>query len=184
MIEKLTNNIYKLNVDSNVYLIKNQNTIIDTGPPNYKDEVKQELSKIIDLKKIKKVIFTHLHYDHAGNFDLFPNAEFYASKQEIEDFKKHKISTLLNPVLAIKFKVNLKPLKELQGFRIISTPGHTKGSFCLFYVKEKLLFSGDTLFNNGIGRTDLPTSEESKMEDSLNKLKKLNYKTLCPGHDY
>jgi hydroxyacylglutathione hydrolase len=184
MIEKITNDIYKLNVDSNVYLIKNQNIIIDTGPKNYKDEVKQELSKITDLKKIKKVIFTHLHADHMGNFDLFPNAEFFTSKQEIEDFKKNKIGAILDPLLAVKFKVNLKPLKELQGFKVINTPGHTKGSICLFYEKEKLLFSGDTLFNNGIGRTDLPTSEESKMEDSLNKLKKLDYKLLCPGHDY
>ena len=46
------------------------------------------------------------------------------------------------------------------------------------------LFSGDTIFHNGIGRTDLPNSQPEKMAESLEKIKKLNIKTLCPGHNY
>ena len=69
--------------------------------------------------------------------------------------------------------------------QIIKTPGHTKGSICFYHEKEKILFSGDTLFFNGnIGRTDLPTSAPEKMADSLAKLKRFQVDTLCPGHDY
>ena len=89
-MEKLAENIYKLNVDSNIYFLDlDEKLIIDAGPRNYKEIVKKELSKLVFLDKIQKVIFTHLHYDHIGNFDLFPNAEFFALEEEIEYFKKH-----------------------------------------------------------------------------------------------
>ena len=84
----------------------------------------------------------------------------------------------------MKFKVKLSPLKDLLGLKIIKTPGHTKGSICLYYQKEKILFSGDTLFYNGFGRIDFPFSDPGKMEESLEKLKKIKYKILAPGHDY
>lgn len=183
MIKKIIDNIWKLNVNSNVYLIKDEAAVIDTGPKSYRKEVEDELSNIIDLDKIKKVIFTHLHMDHIGNFDLFPKAEFFASEQEIIDFKKYKVGAVLDPLLAFRFKVKLKAIKDFNEFKVINTPGHTRGSICLFYKKE-ILFTGDTLFYNGIGRTDLPTSDESRMQESLEKLKKIKYKMLCPGHDY
>ncbi|GAF86207.1 unnamed protein product, partial [marine sediment metagenome] len=179
-MEEIAKNVLKLNVDSNVYLV-DKSMIIDTGPSSYKGIVRKELSKVVSLNKIKKVIFTHLHADHIGNFDLFPKAEFYASKEAIEDFNKMPIRTVLDPLLANKFKVKLRALEILEGFEIIKTPGHTRGSFCLFYKKEKVLFSGDTLFfNDNFGRIDLFTSVADKMDESLNKLKKLDYKVLAP----
>ena len=55
MIEKISNSVYKLNVDSNVYLLDlAEKIIIDTGPPNYKDVVKKSLSEVINLDKITK----------------------------------------------------------------------------------------------------------------------------------
>jgi len=185
-MEKLAENIWKLNVDSNVYFLDlKEKIIIDTGPKMYKLVIKEELEKHIDLKKINKVIFTHLHYDHSGNFDLFPNADFFTSEEEIQLLKKNKMYAIGDPLLAMKFKLDLKPLKKLEGFEIIKTPGHTKGCFCLFYKKDKILFSGDTLFFNGaIGRTDFPFSDPNKMDESLDKLSKVPYKILAPGHDY
>ena len=184
-MEKLAENIWKLNVDSNIYFLDlDEKIIIDAGPRNYKKEVIESLSEIVDLKKIDKVIFTHLHYDHIGNFDIFPNAKFYASPEEVEYFKQNKFFAIGDPLLAAKFNVELLPLEELDGFDIIKTPGHTKGSFCLLYKKEKILFSGDTLFFNGYGRIDFPGSAPEKMETSLNLLKGMDYKVLAPGHDY
>ena len=181
-MEKLAEGIFKINVDSNVYLV--DDIVVDTGPPNYREEVKQRISEIMPLDKIKKVIFTHLHYDHVGNFDLFSNAEFYASPEEIEYFKKHKIKALLHPIFAVKFNVELKPLTTLEGFDIIKTPGHTSGGICLLHKKTKILFSGDTLFQNGYGRVDFPNSNPEDMEKSLKKLQEIKYKILAPGHDY
>jgi len=184
-MEKIAENIYKINVDSNVYFLDlDEKIIVDTGPSNYKEVVRQQLQKLTSLDKIQKVIFTHLHYDHSGNFDLFPNAEFFALAEEIAYFKSHPIYAIGNPFLAAKFKINLKPLSELKGFDIIKTPGHTHGSFCLLWKKDKILFSGDTLFFNGYGRIDFPGSLPDKMESSLKKLKEIDYEILAPGHDY
>jgi len=180
-MEKLTDDVWKLNVDSNVYCIKDK-ILIDTGPPSYRNQVKEQLSTIVD--KIEKVIFTHLHYDHIGNFDLFPNAKFFASKEEIEFFEKNRISAILNPFMAKRFNVSLHPLEKLEGFRIFKTPGHTQGSICLLYEKDKILFTGDTLFLNGHGRVDFPGASPSEMEKSLDFVSKLKYNILAPGHDY
>jgi len=185
-MEEIAKNIWKLNVDSNIYFLDfKEKIIIDCGPKQYKDIVKKELLQHVKLEEINKVIFTHLHYDHVGNFDLFPNAEFFCSEQEIAYFKKNKLYAIGDPILAKEFDIDLKPIKELLDFDIIKTPGHTLGSFCLFYKKEKILFSGDTLFfNENYGRTDLPNSEPNSMEESLRKLEKIKHKILAPGHDY
>ncbi len=186
-MEQIAKNIYKLNVDSNIYFLDlDKKIIIDAGPEDYKDIVQKEIKKLIGPEKIDIVIFTHLHYDHIGNFDLFNNAKFYASEEEISYFRKNPFFAVFNQQLAKKFSIKLNPLEELNlnDFELIKTPGHTKGSICLYYKKEKILFSGDTLFNNGVGRTDLPNSEDEKMPLSLNLLKKIDYKILAPGHDY
>ncbi|MBU1946944.1 MAG: MBL fold metallo-hydrolase, partial [Nanoarchaeota archaeon] len=185
MINQIAPKVWKLNVDSNIYFLDfKEKTIIDAGPKQYRQIVEQELSKIINPDKITKVIFTHLHYDHIGNFDLFKNAKFYTSEEEITILKKNKLYTIGDPLLAAHFKVTLNPLKDTKELKIIKTPGHTKGSICIYYEKEKVLFSGDTLFQNGFGRTDFPFSDPGKMEESLESLQKIGYKTLAPGHDY
>jgi glyoxylase-like metal-dependent hydrolase (beta-lactamase superfamily II) len=69
---------------------------------------------------------------------------------------------------------------ELLGINVFKTPGHTSDSVCFLY--KKILFSGDTLFHNGIGRTDLPTGNESEIKKSLKFLRSLDYTLLCPGH--
>jgi glyoxylase-like metal-dependent hydrolase (beta-lactamase superfamily II) len=68
-----------------------------------------------------------------------------------------------------------------QTLKVLHTPGHTPGGICL--VGEKLVFTGDTLFAGGIGRTDFPGSSPRDMEESLKKLCNLPDKLLVyPGH--
>ena len=68
-------------------------------------------------------------------------------------------------------------------FKIIHTPGHTKGGICLYEEKQQILFSGDTLFNGTYGRVDLPDSDEKEMKQSLKKLSKLPKDVkVYPGH--
>lgn len=69
-------------------------------------------------------------------------------------------------------------------FQILHTPGHTKGSICIYCEKERLLFSGDTLFRGTWGRTDLPTgSFEDIIYSITNKLMVLPEDTIVyPGH--
>ena len=67
---------------------------------------------------------------------------------------------------------------------MIFTPGHTEGSVCYYFDKEKVLITGDTLFRYGYGRTDLPTGNESELFSSItNRLFNLPPETICyPGH--
>ncbi len=179
MLEEITKNVYKIKypLGSNIYLLKKEKIFIDLN-------IKENSKKIFDNLKLKPkiIIFTHLHYDHIGNPIFFKESKFYASKQEIENYKANPAATTLRNSEVLK-NIRLIPLKDrINNLEVIETPGHTAGSICLYYKKEKILFSGDTLFHNTIGRTDLPTSLPSKMQDSLRKLKTYNFKILCPGH--
>ena len=170
MIKEINKNVTSLNFSnfgSCVYLVKlnKKFILIDTGSILTRNELKKDLEKLkINPKEIEIIILTHNHWDHTGNNKLFSNAKIYGNKK---DFKKEKV-----------LDINKLNLKE---FKIISTPGHTEGSFCILY--KDILFSGDTIFHNGyIGRTDLPGGDYDKIQKSLAKLSKIKYKILCPGH--
>ncbi len=81
MIKEITKDIYKINNDSNIYYLKKLNLIIDAGNNTFREQTIKELLEVCDPKTIKIVIFTHLHYDHIGCFNIFENAEFYASEK-------------------------------------------------------------------------------------------------------
>lgn len=169
MITKIKQNVWRFSFQkfgSLVYLIKlkNKNILIDTSSPDNISELESNLKELnLSPKNIDIVIFTHNHWDHTGGIILFPKSEFYASTKD--------------------FGENLKDIHKLKipEFRIIDTPGHSKGGICILY--KDILFSGDTLFHRGtIGRTDLPGSSDIEMQKSLKKLRKIKYKILCPGH--
>lgn len=160
MIQKLRDNVFQIyfkDFGSCVYLIKlgKDNILIDTSSKENAEELLIELKKLkVDPRDIHLILLTHTHYDHNGNIEFFPNAKVYDAK-------------------------NIDELVLLY-IRPIKTPGHTKDSLC--YLYENILFSGDTLFHKGIGRTDLPESDPNKMEESLEKIKHLDYQVLAPGH--
>jgi hydroxyacylglutathione hydrolase len=185
-VTQLTDKIWKFSGDSNVYFLNfNKKILIDAGNAIDNNDLKIEISKIINLNEIDMIIFTHLHYDHVGNIDLFKNATFYASKEAIEDYNKNPFGTVLNSeTLELCNGIELHPIFDLEGLKIISTPGHSRGSICLWYEKEKIMFTGDTVFDNCYGRIDLPTSVPKEMDNSIKKLKDYKHKLLCPGHDY
>ncbi len=188
---KIAENIWKFSGHSNVYLLKlEKNILVDCGERDDAKELVSALQGIgIRPEDIDIVIFTHLHYDHCGNFALFRKAEFYAGSKEISSLKHDANGTVLNKHTAEELKrVKLKDVFDLKisELKAINTPGHTRGSICILYSGKEgnVLFSGDTLFRAGYGRTDLPTSVPSELEKSIKKLNKIDYKILCTGHDY
>ncbi|MFH1787370.1 MAG: MBL fold metallo-hydrolase [archaeon] len=170
MINQIKENIWQIRLSSYgscMYFIKlnNQKIIIDTGYSINREEIIENLKQLkTKPSEIDILILTHDHPDHVGNIDLFENAKIYASKK---DFPSQGILDII--------------LLNIPEFQIIETPGHTKGGICILY--EDVLFSGDTIFHNrGIGRMDLPGGSEKEMSKSLQKLKSIDYKILCPGH--
>ncbi len=186
MIKKIADGIWKINAGSNAYFLDlDEKTMIDTGMRANHADLELYLSKLIGLDRIERVIFTHLHYDHIGNFDMFSNARLFASERAIQSFADNPLGTVLNKDMAEKFRsAELLPVEDSEDLKIIETPGHTKGSICIWYEKERILFSGDTMLGKGMGRTDLPTSDAESMKNTVMRLLKLNHKILCPGHDY
>tara|TARA_B110001452_G_C15117040_1_gene389387 strand:- start:56 stop:820 length:765 start_codon:yes stop_codon:yes gene_type:complete len=136
------------------------------------------IDKIIS-KKYKKLDFilnTHHHFDHVdGNKKL---KEKYKSKVvgSIIDKKRiPEIDILLSDDDTFKFG-NLN-------FKIIFTPGHTSGHICFYSEKEKIIFTGDTLFSLGCGRVFEGTLKQ--MFSSMNKIKNLPKETnIYCGHEY
>lgn len=158
MISKISENVFQLYFDtfgSAVYVLKlEKNILIDTSSEDNRKELIKDLNELkLSPEDINMIILTHSHWDHTGNLELFKNAEIISYKN------------------AQSLPYFLKPIK---------TPGHTKDSFCLLY--KDILFSGDTIFHEGIGRTDLPGGSEKQIQESIEKLKKIKYNILCPGH--
>jgi glyoxylase-like metal-dependent hydrolase (beta-lactamase superfamily II) len=68
-------------------------------------------------------------------------------------------------------------------FAVIHTPGHSPGGVCLYFKQAGVLFTGDTLFEDGTGRTDLDGGEAAALQSSLKKLARLPQQTVVfPGH--
>jgi len=160
--------------DNYSYLIheKKLNTVSIVDPSEFKtcDEA------IKKYKKLDFILNTHHHADHVGaNLEL---KKKYNSKILGSDLDKNRI-----PGIDIFLKENQKQKIGNLEFEVIFIPGHTKGHIAFFFRKEKIAFTGDTLFSLGCGRVFEGTHEE--MFNSLNKIKNLptDTKIYC-GHEY
>ena len=126
--------------------------------------------------KLKFILNTHHHYDHVGgNSDL--KKKFGA---KVVGFKndKHRI-----PNIDILLEDNKIWKESVFEAKIIHIPGHTSGHICFYFMNDKIVFTGDTLFSLGCGRIFEGTYKQ--MYDSLIKLKNLpkDTKIYC-GHEY
>ena len=160
--------------DNYSYLIfeKTTNTVTIVDPSEF-----NACDKIIKkYKKLDYVLNTHHHTDHVdGNIQLKKqyNAKilgYFGDKERI-------------PGIDIFLKENQDQKIGGLFFKVIFIPGHTKGHVAFYFEKEKVLFSGDTLFSLGCGRVFEGTHED--MLNSLNKLKILPPATkIYCGHEY
>ena len=160
--------------DNYSYIIheKETNTVSIVDPSEF-EACDKSINK---YKKLDFILNTHHHVDHVGaNIEL---KKKYKSKILGSDSDKDRI-----PGIDIFLKDNQKQKIGNLEFKVIFTPGHTKGHIVYFFNKEKIAFTGDTLFSLGCGRVFEGTYEE--MYNSLNKIKSLplDTKIYC-GHEY
>ena len=143
---------------------------------------------------LKGILLTHGHFDHImGLDDMLKNHDVpvYIYEDEMDMLKDPSVnaSTVFGLNYAFGGKVNgLRDGEVLSiagmEFKVIHTPGHTKGGCCFYIENEKALFSGDTLFLRSVGRSDLPTGSGGELIRSLkDKLFMLPDDTkVYPGH--
>lgn len=157
-----------------------------------------ECPAIEDMQKeanaqIKGILLTHGHFDHmtaAAEASESFHARIYAGEAEKELLSDEHMncSYMGSQRVALEADVWLKDGEMLSfgslSIKTISTPGHTKGGMCYYFADSDILISGDTLFFETVGRTDLPTGNSSAIMDSVNKkLMVLPEDTLVlPGH--
>ncbi|MBI4144267.1 MBL fold metallo-hydrolase [Candidatus Woesearchaeota archaeon] len=183
VIDIIEQGLLRINAGTCFYIIDAEERIaIDSGDRKERQSILKFLPNVIPLESIKKLILTHAHYDNAGNFDLFPNAEIYMHEEELKGFHENPAQAVIDDDLWKKLlTTDIKKLPEnIAGLEVIHTPGHTKGSICLWWQEKKALFTGDTLLENGTGRIDYPTSMPEEMGKSLSKLVPYNHKLLFP----
>jgi glyoxylase-like metal-dependent hydrolase (beta-lactamase superfamily II) len=165
-------------------------TLIDPGHSHLFSNVVEGMAR--DGKSadnIKIIICTHGHPDHIEAIDHFDGNVLKAiSNEEFaflnEEGKELFLMTGCQPPKK-PFQLFLKKGGVTLGdktFQIIPTPGHSPGSICLYWEKEKLLISGDTVFYMGVGRTDLPGGNMETLGRSIQQLSKLSVDYLIPGH--
>ncbi len=179
-------------IQENCYIIQAQGredcVVVDPG-----DEY-PKLKAAVGDRPVGAVFLTHGHFDHimaAGELARDFGAPVYVGAEDAEmlnDIKKCDYMGMLGleqadwPVIeATPFTASL----QVGGmdFTVLSTPGHSRGSVCLYLEDEAVLFSGDTLFRAGYGRLDLYGGKVSAMLRSLKRLFTLpGAVKVYPGH--
>ncbi len=116
---------------------------------------KDKIIKACEGYDVAEILVTHHHFDHVG------------ALQDLEAY----------------YHLKHNEFKNTFGYEVIKTPGHSNDSISFYFPKDKVLFSGDFIFKDGIGRTDFP---ESSPLDMINSLKMISSYpddiTVYPGH--
>lgn len=148
-------------LDENCYILSKNGTclIVDPGDDFLK------IKEAIGDDKVLGVLITHSHVDHIGALRNF------LTKRSIKIFKRSNLEEKEYEIGDFKFKC-------------IHTPGHSKDSVTFYFEEEKMMFIGDFVFKESIGRVDLPGGNAQEMDASIKKI--LEYDdsiTLYPGHN-
>ncbi len=188
--------IYSVGIlHSNSYLLTEGDSavLIDCGAPLLSLD-----KRIAELgKKLKAILLTHGHCDHMSALAHY--AQLCKNDEVCAAIHSADAPALSDPDFGLNSKYGkFYPFTEYKGktvtvrdgdnlsfgninISVIHTPGHTKGSVC--YLNGEDLFSGDTLFKESVGRTDLPGGNGEQMISSLKKLAELDGNiTVFPGH--
>jgi glyoxylase-like metal-dependent hydrolase (beta-lactamase superfamily II) len=154
----------------------------------------RELVEIVgaDDMRVVGALATHYHPDHVGGSMMGYRIEGVRELLELQGMKIHvqeaeaayvrKVTAVSETDLAVHEPGDVVTVGAIP-IELVHTPGHTPGSQC--FLVEHRLVSGDTLFLDGCGRTDLPGSDPEAMYDSLQRLARLPDDTIVyPGHRY
>jgi hydroxyacylglutathione hydrolase len=177
--------------EPNIYLVDGE-LLVDTGTGLNFSEIKVYIEGRYDYTKIKTIVNTHCHFDHAGGDKKFrdwlkASIAVHVNDAESVESGTGMLAEYFNEIpRVVTVDKKLREGSTLKttnfAFEVIHTPGHTPGSICLYDSEKRILISGDTLFESGIGRTDMHGGDRARMLQSLNKLLNYDIHYLLPGH--
>jgi glyoxylase-like metal-dependent hydrolase (beta-lactamase superfamily II) len=181
--------------ECNSYLIKDRIwVLVDVGTDRNAKNIAGRISEQDGLEKVKKIVLTHTHFDHAGG--AAEMSEMTGAEILVHPFEGEMISSGdFSAALTDMFDRNMRPFRwspidegfvlstGSSSFKILHLPGHTGGSIGLWEEKGRSLIAGDTVFaDGGIGRYDLPTGNIDELRRSIARIAGMDVENLLPGH--
>ncbi len=146
-------------LQENCYILTKNNKVIIIDPGDEYSKIKEKING-----EVIAILITHSHFDHVGALEelhkeyfspIYQNENLKEQDYEIEDFK----------------------------FKVIKTYGHTNDSVTYYFYEENIMFTGDFIFKESVGRTDLPTGNINEMNMSIQKISEYSDDILIyPGH--
>jgi glyoxylase-like metal-dependent hydrolase (beta-lactamase superfamily II) len=174
-------------VETNCYILINEKDIVIIDPGASARRIADTVAEYPDCS-VKGIILTHGHFDHIGAVDALHrkyHCPVYGCREDEKIMTDVRYNSYFGESAVITVPITWIENSHLKigsfDFEVLFTPGHTAGSIMLRY--ENCLFSGDTLFRESVGRTDLYSGSFSQLLQSLQCLNELPYDmTVYPGH--
>ena len=180
-------------LDANTYVLREELTIlIDPGLENYLEpRLKEMQGDGIDPKDIDVIAITHLHPDHCGATAALKEVSgakvaLHPLQVDYLDIMAEESRKFLGVGMAYKFNADIVLEERLRlgstELDVLHTPGHSPGSICFYAEDKKILICGDLVFEQGVGRTDLPFGNMDELRNSIETVSALDTELLLPGH--
>lgn len=184
----MTEKIVCRSLDENCYIVYENGDAVCIDPGDCFGDVCGFLDEA--GLKLHAVLLTHSHYDHIGSADEIGNkyrVPVICSEEEatLLNNKDRNLSEMFGCPTELNADKTFSSGDELTfgsiKLKAVVKPGHTAGSTLFFY--GDVIFTGDTVFKDGFGRTDFPTGNVSKLRESVRYIFSLDKDyLLCPGH--
>lgn len=179
-------------LQANCYFLVEGNECLIIDPADEASFILDELQR--RKLKLAGMLATHGHFDHimaAGEIQMSLDVPLYLFKEDLflvkrlNETAKYFLGYDSHALIPKKISFLKETILKIENFKlkIISTTGHTPGSCSYLFKDQKVVFTGDTLFKQGIGRYDFSYSSKKDLDQSLKKLFELPKKTIVyPGH--